>query len=89
MACNRNCRPHNDSKEPEKDADQGDWMRNNFDQLTPSREKNRNSSQGDCKRKFAPNRVSQMRCAFRLPISLPVHRHAREDIEAIDVMQLL
>jgi hypothetical protein len=81
------CRPKDNGKKPDKDADQGNWVRNNFDQLTPSRKKNRSCSQSDWKRKFSSKRASQRGDAFRLAISLCLHRHAREHIEAALQMQ--
>src|SRR5207244_12916467 len=63
MANNRNCRPHNDGKEPEKDADQGDWVRNNFDQAASGAKKNGYCCRADEKGRFSAHHVAPTFCA--------------------------
>src|SRR5437870_13189085 len=61
MAHHTNCRPKDDGKEPDKDADQRDWMRDQFNQLTSSGKKNRRGSQTDQERKLTAHSVPKTR----------------------------
>ena len=84
MAHHTNCRPKDNCKKPDKDSDQCDRVRDDFDQLAASCEKNRSRSQTDQQRKFTPGRVPSV---FRLSSWLSLYQHAREHIEPAPVVQ--
>src|SRR5439155_12312035 len=87
MAHHTNCRPKNDGKEPDKDADQRDWMRDQFNQLTSSGKKNRRGSQTDQQRQFTAHSVPKTRSGLS-PVGLfGLSRHAREHIEFMRLAQ--
>src|SRR5262245_21766004 len=82
-------RPKDHSKKPDKETEQGKYVRREFVQSTSDCEKNRRRSQAHEQRKFSADPAPELLRVFRLPNCFRFSRHAPEHIGWASAMQLV